>query len=232
MLPSPQQGPKGYLYLAADRKCRPLNKEPYANCPQCDRKSAACITHTPDECGCGVDTCHGFHAATTDVRVIEGWWAEEPNANIGAPCKLNGWAAIDVDPRHGGDISYALVESDRGLLPGTTLQVTGGGGFQALYRAPDFPLPGELAVGIELKLNGYVLLAPSVHSSGAQYRWVNDLFNPPVVPWPKQASPRGTRRSQLCPLAPGRAGGLRPVLADRLGLCAGPREGPGSSYGA
>lgn len=167
------------------------NKVPYGNCPQCDTKSPATyIPHTPEECGCGVDTCHAFHAATTDARVIERWWTEEPDANIGAPCKLNGWAGIDVDPRHGGDISYALIESERGVLPGTTLQVSRGGGFHALYRAPDFSLPGVLADGIELKLNGYVLLAPSVHSSGAQYRWINDLFHHPVVPWPtKQLMP-------------------------------------------
>jgi hypothetical protein len=46
-----------------------------------------------------------------------------------------------------------------------------------------------LGAGIEVKFNGYVLLAPSVHSSGAHYRWINDLFHLPVVPWPKQLIP-------------------------------------------
>ncbi|MET8534027.1 bifunctional DNA primase/polymerase [Streptomyces sp. NPDC005065] len=165
------------------------NKVPYANCPWCDKKSSIYVPHEPAECQCGVDTCHAHHSATTDLRTLERWWTEEPDANIGAPCLLNGWAVADVDPRNGGDISYALIEGEVGLLPGTTLQVTGGGGFHALYRAPEFTLPGVLADGIEIKLNGYILLAPSLHASGARYRWVNDLFHHPVVPWPKQLTP-------------------------------------------
>ncbi|MGW5475429.1 bifunctional DNA primase/polymerase [Streptomyces sp. NPDC004008] len=193
------------------------DKKPYGNCPQCDTKSPETyIPHAPEECGCGVDTCHGFHAATTNVKVIERWWTEEPDANIGAPCKLNGWAGIDVDPRHGGDITYALIESEYGVLPGTTLQVTGGGGFHALYQAPDFGLPGTFGIGIEVKFNGYVLLAPSVHSSGTRYRWINDLFHHPVVPWPKQlvpasALPKPQRLSVPSARTTSRADGLERV---------------------
>ncbi|MEU6316103.1 bifunctional DNA primase/polymerase [Streptomyces sp. NPDC047009] len=171
------------------------NKVPFGNCRLCDRngtgptKGAFYIPHTPQECRCGVDTCHAHHAATTDLATIERWWTEEPDSNIAAPCRLNGWAGIDVDPRNGGDISYALIEREYGVLPGTTLQVTGGGGFHALYRAPNFAPPGKFGIGIEVKFNGYVLLAPSVNSSGGQYRWINDLFFHPVVPWPRQLTP-------------------------------------------
>ncbi|EPD56384.1 bifunctional DNA primase/polymerase [Streptomyces sp. HGB0020] len=171
------------------------NKTPYANCPRCDRKSSLYVKHRPEECRCGVATCHGFHAATTNLDLVRRWWREEPDANIGAPCKLNGWAVIDIDPRNGGNESYRALEERVGILPGTTMQLTGGGGLHMLYRSPDFDLPGLGGPGIDFKHNGYILLAPSVHSSGGRYQWSGSgTYLQPTVAWPEALLPRKQRR--------------------------------------
>ncbi|MEU8855718.1 bifunctional DNA primase/polymerase [Streptomyces sp. NPDC048556] len=176
------------------------SKAPYANCPRCDKHSSLYVQHRPDECQCGVPTCHGFWAATTDPALIHKWWTEEPDANIGAPCKLNGWAVIDVDPRNGGDRSLAALEHRVGILPGTTLQITGGDGLHAFYSSPGFDLPGEPFPGIDFKHNGYVLLAPSVHSSGNRYQWAGDgTFRKPTAAWPAALLPRKERRPSPAP---------------------------------
>jgi hypothetical protein len=171
------------------------SKAPYANCPRCDRQSSLYVKHRPEACLCGVPTCHGFHAATTDTNLVRKWWREEPDANIGAPCKLNGWAVIDIDPRNGGRESLARLEIRVGLLPGTTMQITGGDGLHMLYRSPDFELPGLGGPGIDFKHNGYILLAPSVHASGGRYQWAgNGSFTAPPVDWPAELLPRKQRR--------------------------------------
>ena len=140
-------------------------------------------------------TCHGFWAATTDVTLIRRWWKEEPNANIGAPCKINGWAVVDIDPRNGGRESYQALETRVGVLPGTTMQLTGGGGLHMLYRSPAFDLPGLGGPGIDFKHNGYILLAPSVHASGGRYRWAgNGSYIAPTADWPATLLPRKQRR--------------------------------------
>ncbi|MGW1892116.1 bifunctional DNA primase/polymerase [Streptomyces sp. NPDC002004] len=178
------------------------NKTPFANCPRCDRQSSLYIKHRPEECQCGVPTCHGFWAATTDPSLVRKWWDEEPDANIGAPCKLNGWAVIDIDPRNGGSESYQALEKRVGVLPGTTMQITGGGGLHILYRSPAFELPGLGGPGIDFKHNGYILLTPSVHSSGGRYRWAGDAgYLAPTVDWPAALLPRKQRRPVPPPLA-------------------------------
>lgn len=167
------------------------DKTPYGNCPLCNPRSGQYIQHRPKDCLCGVDTCHGFHAATTDLDTVDRWWTAEPDANIGAPCALNGWAVLDVDPRNGGCKSLCAVEQRVGVLPGTVVQITGGDGLHMLYRSPGVPLPATPFPGIDFKHNGYVLLAPSVHSSGQRYQWAGDgLYRHPETPWPSVLLPK------------------------------------------
>lgn len=166
------------------------NKTPYANCARCDQKSSLYISHRPEDCRCGQPTCHGFWAATTDVNLVRKWWREEPDANIGAPCALNGWSVLDVDPRHGGHMSLAVLEQRVGVLPGTVMQITGGDGLHIVYRSPGVNLPGTLGPGLDVKHNGYILLAPSVHGSGGRYQWSgHGRFLSPDVLWPAALTP-------------------------------------------
>ncbi|PJM98104.1 DNA primase [Streptomyces sp. CB01201] len=171
------------------------NKAPYANCPRCDPESSLYTKHRPEDCECDVPTCHGFWSATNDVDLVTRWWTEEPDANIGAPCKLNGWAVIDVDPRNGGYTSLCGIEARVGVLPGTTMQITGGDGLHMLYLSPGFDLPKEPFPGVEFKHNNYVVLAPSVHQSGCRYQWpgTENTFFKPETPWPSTLLPRKER---------------------------------------
>lgn len=184
-------------YAALDIKVfrvRP-NKQPYGNCPRCDKQSSLYVKHRPEDCRCGVSTCHGFWAATTDLDLIRKWWAEEPDANIGAPCKLNGWAVVDIDPRNGGYASLCKLEERVGVLPATTMQITGGDGLHMPYLSPGFDLPAQPFPGVDFKHNGYILLAPSVHKSGRRYRWAGDgRFRMPAIPWPEALLPRKEKR--------------------------------------
>lgn len=195
------------------------NKTPYANCPRCDKQSSLYVKHRPEECQCDVPTCHGFWAATTDPTLIRKWWTEEPDANIGAPCKLNGWAVIDIDPRNGGDRSLSALEERVGVLPGTGMQLTGGDGLHMPYLSPGFDLPGEPFPGIDFKHNGYILLAPSLHASGGRYRWAGDgRFRAPADPWPSALLPRKERRPAPAP---------RPTLRHRFPSQDKPQGRPG-----
>lgn len=185
------------------------NKAPYANCPYCDPDSSLYTKHRPEGCQCGVPTCHGFWSATTNLDLIRKWWTEEPDANIGAPCKLNGWAVLDIDPRNGGYTSLCRIEERVGVLPGTTTQITGGDGLHMFYLSPGFDLPKEPFPGVEFKHNNYVVLAPSVHKSGARYLWPgsHNMFFKPETPWPSALLPR-KEKPRLSLRHPGRASSL------------------------
>jgi putative DNA primase/helicase len=124
--------------------------------------------------------------ATDDPQVIEDWWTQSPEANIGVFCRPSGFLVIDIDPRSGGIDSFQRFEELlEGNLPPTVEALTGeytlGGktvrGRHLFYRCdPSEALVGNLIKnglkGIDIKHNGYVLIAPSRHFSGHCYNWV------------------------------------------------------------
>lgn len=137
-------------------------------------------------CACGSPTCHspGKHphrlapqgvldATLNSARVAE-WWVLG-NHNIGiATGSISGVVALDIDPRHGGDISLYNIADDYGELPDTWRVLTGGGGDHFMFqyiegmrnRTGIFP-------GVDFKTDGgYVVAPPSLHVSGERYRWL------------------------------------------------------------
>lgn len=132
-------------------------------------------------------TPSGHNDASADAADIAAWWAAVPQnveLNIGLALS-DGYIAVDEDPRNGGDVSLAAMLADpaRGL-PDTRMQRTGGGGSHRFYRVPaGLQFPGELAKGVDVKQRGgYVVVAPSVHASGARYTWVDP--NAPIADAP------------------------------------------------
>ena len=142
----------------------------------------------------------GFYAATCDPEVIRHWWRRWPKANVGMPTgKQSGCWVLDVDPRHGGLDSLKRIQQDAllswdhlpetGLLEATRLQLTGGGGVHLCYQARRLDgvhLSNAASfagyAGIDLRVDGgYIVVAPSQHTSGSVYRWGNDL---PLLPFP------------------------------------------------
>ena len=130
--------------------------------------------------------------ATSDRSQIQNWWIENPDYNIGVYCKGSGFFVIDIDPRSGGDDSYLSFETMvEGNLPPTVEAITGEYMFNGkkvrgrhLYYKADQSeqFLGNLAKlglkGIDIKWNGYVMVAPSRHQSGVVYEW-----KPGHAPW-------------------------------------------------
>lgn len=121
---------------------------------------------------------NGSSEATTDLARIDAWWSAHPDANIGTRPSAGGLYVFDVDPRNGGDKSFAELQSIHGPI-GSMLRVDSpGGGFHLYYAAPmraDAAYSSQPAQGIDGKYNGYAALPPSRHPNGGLYQWVGDL---------------------------------------------------------
>jgi Bifunctional DNA primase/polymerase, N-terminal len=147
-----------------------------------------CKPHDPG--GKAPLTRNGHLDATMDPDQIKAWWTRWPAAMIGArvPESL---LVIDVDPRNGG--SVADLESLTGPLPATLTAWSGrnDGGRHLYYLRPAGPLAGtRLPKGIDLKVNGYCIVPPSIHPATSQpYRWEHH----PVAALPSKL------RELLCP---------------------------------
>ena len=130
--------------------------------------------------------------ATSDRNQTEHWWTENPDYNIGVVCRPSGFFVIDIDPRSGGDASFEEFEKlVEGALPPTVEAITGEYSHEGrvvrgrhLYYKADAneQLVGNLKAsklpGIDIKHNGYVMVAPSRHQSGVTYEW-----KPGHAPW-------------------------------------------------
>lgn len=112
-------------------------------------------------------TQHGQDDATTTIPVD--WFVR--NEDIGIACAPSGIIVVDVDPRNGGDVSFAALERTLGALPQTATSDTGGGGNHYVFKHPGGTLSGKIGKGIDLKVNGYIVAPPSMHASGQRYAW-------------------------------------------------------------
>lgn len=160
--------------------------------------------------------------ASNDPAVVAKWYEENPDYNIGVFCKPSGFFAIDIDPRSGGDDSFEILEARaEGALPPTVEAQTGNytvrgkvvRGRHLIYKCdPNEKFLGNLEKsglkGIDIKHNGYILIAPSRHFSGTTYDW--KLGH---APWDFPEGPTEAPEELLA------------VLRART-----PRQGSGSSY--
>lgn len=194
-------------------------------------------------CACGpTDECKKMHSAgkhpriprwqifsTDEEKQIREWWTRWPTANIGIQCgtDLPGGGhllVVDVDPRHDGDVTLALLEQRYGYLPETPRNLTGGAGQHIFLRAKRSVPSGanRLGAGVDVKCRGgYVVAPPSSHASGTPYtrdagadiedtplaeapEWVLILADPPRSEAAKQAPDaiiEGGRHTALVSLA-------------------------------
>lgn len=136
-------------------------------------------------CACGNPSCKspgkhpipkaapwGQNNATTDPNTIRQWWTQFPQANIAVLLEKSDLCAIDIDPRNGGLETMDQIEAQYGPLTSDLTQFTGGGGEHRVFLRPTMgSLPGKLGPGVDVKLNGYIMLEPSNHKSGKEYSW-------------------------------------------------------------
>ena len=119
-----------------------------------------------------------FQSRLATEAELAAWFQAWPQANLGIVTGgVSGLAVLDVDPRHGGTTSLEQWEQGHGALPPTVEAVTGGGGRHLYFGMPPVALPNRvgLAAGIDLRAEGGMVLAPpSIHPSGAAYRWRPD----------------------------------------------------------
>ena len=99
-----------------------------------------------------------------------------PLANVGlAMGRKSGLVAVDVDPRSGGDSSITELIERYGDIPDTLDAITGGGGTHILFAHPGVTFKNSSSVlgeGLDVKTDGgYIVAAPSLHSSGKRYQW-------------------------------------------------------------
>lgn len=118
-------------------------------------------------------TPRGQDDATTDTGTIRRWWARMPNAGVAVFLRPSGLVTIDIDPRNGGLFTMERIEAEHGPLVSDVLAYTQGGGEHRIFKlAPDaaITLPGKLGPGVDVKHNGYVVLAPTRGVQG-RYEW-------------------------------------------------------------
>ena len=117
-------------------------------------------------------TAHGVHDATTDPGTIRQWWAQQPQANVGiAAGRASGLVVADIDPRNGGDTSWARWLSEHGAGPDGPIALTAGGGEHHLYLYTPELRSCKLADGVDLLSDGrYFVASPSV-VGGREYVW-------------------------------------------------------------
>ena len=85
---------------------------------------------------------------------------------------------VDLDLHKGGDCavwwSCCLDMQETADELETPTQVTGGGGLQMLFRAPENWTPPTIktSIGVDIRgAGGFAVIAPSMHESGKRYKW-------------------------------------------------------------
>jgi hypothetical protein len=118
-------------------------------------------------------TTNGHHDATRNPDQVRAWWRRWPQAMIGARVP-DSMLVVDLDPRKNPNC-LADPEALTGPLPATLSAWSGrnDGGRHLYFLRPPGPLTStRLPKGIDLKVNGYCIVPPSVHpATGQPYRW-------------------------------------------------------------
>lgn len=127
-----------------------------------------------------------WEAATTNAGKIHDWIEQHGRCNWGGLTgSRSGVFAVDVDPRHNGNVTLTELEAKYGKLPPTREHRTGGGGVHIFFNVPRGAtiksVSNALGPGVDIKAEGgMVVLPPSRHISGGVYEILNDV--PPVDP--------------------------------------------------
>ena len=126
---------------------------------------------------------NGVKGASNDIVVINQWARAYPDCNWAVACgRVSNIFVVDIDPGKNGFESFSVYESERpeGPLPQTLKAVSGGGGRHLFFSYPENTTLGNKVnwlPGVDIRSDGgYIILYPSYHISGGQYRWSNDEY--------------------------------------------------------
>ena len=154
-------------------------------------------------------TEHGLKDAATDPKTISGWWERWPDANVGIVTGIaSGLVAVDVDPRHSGDVTWAELLDIHGA-PDTLTTMTGSGGEHWIFDAQAQELRNstrKIGEGIDTRAEGgYIVAPPSLHLSGQRYEWSSKVKPSPIPEWLRELWPiqNGSKSSPADTAPPG-----------------------------
>jgi len=124
---------------------------------------------------------HWKEEATTDLAVIDGWWARA-DCNIGFSPGMIGLACVDTDMKHGidGEQNYQALEGEK---PATYRHRTPGGGFHRLFVGSFRPSVSKIAPGIDTRGDDSYILLPPSSINGVEYEVVDDIEPAPAPVW-------------------------------------------------
>lgn len=155
-------------------------------------------------------TTHGKNDASTDADQVARWFPADGRHNVAI---LTGQKShlivVDIDPRNDGNASFERLERTYGKLPDTLRAKTGGGGNHLYFSIPDGTdgLGDHNNVagfrGVDLKADGYVIAAPSIHESNNAYAWENDAPIAHAPDWLIELARSGKRLKPARPLESG-----------------------------
>lgn len=122
-------------------------------------------------------TSHGCKDATQDTSIIEKWWVQNPNYNIGLATGDGLFVIdIDIDEEQGtnGEKALSEYEMERGKLPKTVESRTPRGGRHLFFKTgTNIKCSTSIYHGIDIRGDGgYVVASPSV-VNGKKYQWTN-----------------------------------------------------------
>ena len=157
-------------------------------------------------------TAHGHLDATTAGAVIRSWWERWPQVNVGLAIP-RGLVVVDIDD----PTALLRLKAEDRELPATVKSTTGRG-FHLFYRTEaEIRNAVQLFRGIDLRgVGGYIVAPPSVHPTGACYRWE-------VPPSPDNFSEAPRWLQEV--VTEGRAGNARAPAAWRRITSEGVRHG-------
>lgn len=137
---------------------------------------------------------HGKDNATIDNTVINSWWEQYPDANIGIACEPSELVVLDVDvkPHPKTGIPYRGMESLSEIdnqLTDTLVARTPSNGLHIIYKADDGERLQRLGFkeGLDLIGKGYFVAAPS-RVGDKKYEVISVRVPAPLPPGLRQAA--------------------------------------------
>lgn len=122
---------------------------------------------------------HGVKDASADPAVINQWWAEHPDANIGLACgSASGVWVVDIDVRPETNVNGldSIREKKLKLPKDALIQRTPSGGYHFLFKC-DGEKPANkngFLRGVDIRGDGYyIVVTPSI-INGKEYSWMNE----------------------------------------------------------
>jgi hypothetical protein len=140
------------------------------------------------KCSCGKSSCssegkhpitnlvpNGLKNASKDSEVIQKWFLSHPNANVAIVTgAISGISVLDFDLRDNGLCLFNELREEHFFIQSSLMANSGGGGIHSFLKYNSL-LQTRVNVlpGMDTRNDGgYILVEPSTHISGGEYRWI------------------------------------------------------------